>query len=1469
MSEFKVPVHLEDLEAAGDDDRYRVLHVSNILGRDEAAQHEKLDGLQSALFDAAVPASESIAESETFDGLYSYAKVFADLAPSVRVRLTETLCRVVERLLGELPGQQNAEALRRAFTMAVYLLYATLCAGEKMRAEELSTSLQQKGRRKRPAGAFDWDRFRLDCLRTLTRVARADFRALWRMGVADDDYLMLLPRAAMESMQSAEAMRVKAVRQQSLDLFSAALSSSKTLTTPAAAGALSVLGAGEHTAGVLAEACALCCEAEGFGSDGFDEGALKASDFPLALEMLREVSAAPMGAEALKNNGQGVRAQSQFVSSLAERRPSVVLAAMATLLRHLDSEAHPIRMAIVHSIAHICGSCFGDNLSLRNDAGEAQGEAARTRETLLDVLSERSRDTNAFVRAQVMKAWALLAERRALPVQRLRGCAELAAERLRDRSSLVRKAASQLLAALLEHNPFMGNLTPDFHARRVHDIEAWMQDHPPPAPREAPALVPEAEEDAGGAEGSDEASGISGNSEHSEHSENSEGSENSPNSENSPSSPSSPKSEGVEDSEDADAGEDLAAGPEEDDPFFEERLAQQRQLSFFRSAHSFALLLEASSGTLLGMLRSTTPSDVVESLRFFRSARYFKLPCAGKGLRAALKLLWHSEESVRCAAVDAFTAVYVCDCEGAPLPDDRIAKNLCVLANQTTQSETASLQRLVEKLAFNSKLSDGVWNALWGVLAAERPSAQWRRVRCAAMQLIAMGSRSDPTVLKRGLRVLAHRVLTPAAREDRRWTILRHAADALKALPSQLEAATGAEPLPKALAEELCERLAALLLSDAVDEQRRAAGQAPAANAGAAEGATGETAGATGETAGEGIEGSPTEVPSADWQMEDLEGDWAQAGEDAVGRRWFPLCEAAVEALCRLHPTPEALLGAIIKRLACRLFRGPGSQPPVRLSRFFFLLSHSAVCLLELAEAVGSAVKKRRGALSSAKDGAKKGDEEDEEEDGMTLNANMAADLERDQLLQAIAEKELVCRNLLGAFGPLLVSVVGNKEGRFSASRYALLREVSCLSLCKFAAVSSEFCEVALPLVFTELEASEDAAVRATFVVALGDLCVRFPNELEPWTPNLYARLRDPSRRVRRHTLAVLTQLVLNDMVKVKGNVSEVAMCLEDTDPRLRDAAKMFFREVAKRGNSPIYNLLPDVISRLSAAAAIYVKAEGLADAPAAVSPELAPASGEPQGPAHAEDTEDTGDAGDGEGSPAEGSPAQPAAAEDTAADPSEGSAADPSEGSSADPSEAASDESGQTVASDNAERLRRDDGAFRRILGFLLTFIKKDKQAEQLIEKLALRLVHAPHARGARDLSFCIAQLSVNERSLKKLAELLPRYRAQLSDAEVHAHLTAVNAKARRIAKPEVREACEAWQLQLDTAHAGGSEDDAAAAAAAKASKKAARRANRARAAPADENVEPSNLRRSGRARAEKAAIVEDDGSDEEFVEA
>lgn len=83
-----------------------------------------------------------------------------------------------------------------------------------------------------------------------------------------------------------------------------------------------------------------------------------------------------------------------------------------------------------------------------------------------------------------------------------------------------------------------------------------------------------------------------------------------------------------------------------------------------------------------------------------------------------------------------------------------------------------------------------------------------------------------------------------------------------------------------------------------------------------------------------------------------------------------------------------------------------------------------------------------------------------------------------------------------------------------------------------------------LQLLFTVVESAPSETVRSNCTIALGDLAVRFPNLLEPWTEHMYARLSDTSVAVRKNAVLVLSHLILNDMMKVwKTRKSFHAIC--------------------------------------------------------------------------------------------------------------------------------------------------------------------------------------------------------------------------------------------------------------------------------------------------------------------------------------
>ena len=68
------------------------------------------------------------------------------------------------------------------------------------------------------------------------------------------------------------------------------------------------------------------------------------------------------------------------------------------------------------------------------------------------------------------------------------------------------------------------------------------------------------------------------------------------------------------------------------------------------------------------------------------------------------------------------------------------------------------------------------------------------------------------------------------------------------------------------------------------------------------------------------------------------------------------------------------------------------------------------------------------------------------------------------------------------------------------------------------------------------------------------------------------------------------------------------------------------------------------------------------------------------------------------------------------------------------------------------------DEEAFKRTMKFIFGFVEKEKQAENVIDKLVQRFRSATEERQWRDIAYCLSLLPYkSERSVKKLIEGLP----------------------------------------------------------------------------------------------------------------
>lgn len=322
----------------------------------------------------------------------------------------------------------------------------------------------------------------------------------------------------------------------------------------------------------------------------------------------------------------------------------------------------------------------------------------------------------------------------------------------------------------------------------------------------------------------------------------------------------------------------------------------------------------------------------------------------------------------------------------------------------------------------------------------------------------------------------------------------------------------------------------------------------------------------------------------------------------------FGVAEQAIGAIYALAKHPDTLCSEILRRKTRHVFerqsptataepregnevisgllsplpeeRDKKQRGSLALSQLLFIVGHIAIKQIVHLELCELDFKRRKAEKEKAKtaDASLKKSADGEQDDLDLIGGTTEDDFT--ERMSYIRERELLYgeRSLLSNFGPLVTEICSNN----TAYQDEDLQAAATLCMAKLMCVSSEYCESNLPLLITILERSQNAVTRSNVVIALGDMAVCFNHLIDENTDFLYRRLNDNDASVKRTCLMTLTFLILAGQVKVKGQLGEMAKCLEDSDKRIADLSRMFFTELSTKDNA-VYNHFIDMFSLLSA----------------------------------------------------------------------------------------------------------------------------------------------------------------------------------------------------------------------------------------------------------------------------------------------
>ncbi|XP_072035794.1 LOW QUALITY PROTEIN: condensin complex subunit 1-like [Amphiura filiformis] len=1144
-----------------------------------------------------------------FDGFYSLLHHFKTVDPAEREIGWELLIEAQQKLINQISSledggsdPQTSHQMLNTLKMLCYVLcrLAELFEAEACKPTTDTASGKGRGRKKTAAGSWDWEAEKERFLELTAHLLQLELFRLWDPPVVEEEFVNLISGCCYKMFENPTVSQVRcqgtrAALIQVLGIlvkrYNHALSASLKI--------IQLLQHFEHVVSPMAQAVHVFVEQFGIKS--------------VASEIMRELGS--MDPQDLARDNSGTRAYAAFLVEVAEKIPAVILPSISVLLCHLDGESYTMR----NGVLGVMGEIVMKVLSKEN----LDKKAKATRDQLLDTLEDHIHDVNSFVRARVLKIWLSLCEAIAIPLSRQHGLLELVVGRLHDKTAGVRKGSVQLIKALLMTNPFAAKLPVSELQSNLEKEEEKLKQLMPEGPSQEETEVRGKAEESWAAMESGIQSIIKQMSEGDEQDESisveiaedtqvestvieirelldksqyrkavsllKAAMDSWPDYElfvEPAKDENSADEEGEADDDecntqqtklmeilkalyvgeqtpvpmiedidfanpekllnaDTTEGQDSANEKQANEPVVNELTKQQVLVQYIKACVNFAKQVQQAVPVMCQLLGSKTPSDVMEAIEFFVTAFEFGVSNSMEGVRRMMVLVFSKEPGIKEAVVAAYRRLYL-DVPGLA-PRARasvIVKNLMSLTIGATLGEHTSLEELVSEFMKSNDLPPQAIQILWEYFTMKHANTTEDESR-GALSILGMAARSDVKIVKSNIDVLVSVGLGERAHKD------------------------------FLLAQDTC----ATLLKLAGEGKPKILG---------------------------GVE--PFRLPANHDMFVRIADVLVKGVEDLSSNHWVPFSVQAVTAIYRLAEHPDQVCGDIIKQIAGVIMKGSqvseadnekekedDGEPENTfscssgiLSRFLALSGQVAFQqLVHLDVMVLGELKRRRNIQKQREKNKdkKKNKDADKTQDGdgttmedeMGLTGASAEDSEA-EYIRKICELDIVTgENLLAFLGPLVVMVCSN-PGKFSDPD---LRSNAALALAQFMLVSSKFCEAHLQLLFTILEKAPEPTIRANTIIAVGDLTFHFPNLIEPWTPNLYARLRDESAQVRKNTLMALTHLILNDMVKVKGQISEMATCIVDADERIAALSKLFFFELSKKGNA-IYNIMPDMISRLS-----------------------------------------------------------------------------------------------------------------------------------------------------------------------------------------------------------------------------------------------------------------------------------------------
>ncbi|AJV59348.1 Ycs4p [Saccharomyces cerevisiae YJM1388] len=569
---------------------------------------------------------------------------------------------------------------------------------------------------------------------------------------------------------------------------------------------------------------------------------------------------------------------------------------------------------------------------------------------------------------------------------------------------------------------------------------------------------------------------------------------------------------------------------------------------YYKDAISFIKEIHKSIELISNLLFSKNRNEVLESMDFLVLADAFDIELSEFGIKKMLHLVWmkgtnDEGTSISVHLIECYKQLFLTAPDSCNMQEKaaHIAKNLINLSIGASIADLASLEQLLGMMYEQKMIDQHVINILWAIYNSASKASMQKEQNVnnrdsgkgfskeqihGSIIILGMLSLADNEIALKGLESLLNIGLGAVGLKD--LTLCRYSCLALERMvPKRSTIITKA--INQELEDVAVKKLYAIIINYTKDNE------------------------------------------------------------------YYPMCEQALSALFTISSKPDILATDLIREKTMMTFGKPEEEDSilsleqssrvVSLSQLLFIVGQVAIKTLVYLEKCEAEFKKRK-IEAETRNGKVKNQGADvtntTQDNGGDKELEMIGGTNEDDFtdaIQFVKENELLFgeKSILGKFCPIVEEIVSNSS-RFSDP---MLQRTATLCLEKLMCLSSKYCEKSLPLLITVMEKSPDPTIRSNAVLGLGDMAVCFNHLVDENTDYLYRRLHDENLMVQRTCLMTVTFLILAGQVKVKGQLGEMAKCLDNPDQGISDMCRLFFTELASKDNA-IYNGFIDIFSNLS-----------------------------------------------------------------------------------------------------------------------------------------------------------------------------------------------------------------------------------------------------------------------------------------------